>query len=121
MMRPMAGSDRTSFAQGFADLDQEVVVERLPVKGTFPAWLTGTLLRTGPAKFDVGRQTVNHWFDGLAMLHRFGFENGRVAYRNSFLRSQSFCEAEAKGALVRGEFATDPCRTLFQRVAAIFT
>ena len=26
-----------------------------------------------------------------------------------------------KGSLARGEFATDPCRTLFQRVAAVFS
>jgi beta,beta-carotene 9',10'-dioxygenase len=116
----MTGSDRMSYAIGFADLDNEVVVDRLPVKGNMPAWLTGTLLRTGPAKFDVGRQTVNHWFDGLAMLHRFGFAEGQVSYRNRFLQSNSYREAAAAGALVRGEFATDPCRTLFQRVAAIF-
>jgi len=116
----MTGSDRASYAIGFADLDHEVVVERLPVEGAMPAWLSGALLRTGPAKFDLARQTVNHWFDGLAMLHRFGFADGQVSYRNRFLQSNSYCEATAAGALVRGEFATDPCRTLFQRVAAIF-
>jgi len=117
----MTSSDRTSYAVGFADLDDEVVVDLLPVAGAFPQWLSGTLLRTGPAKFDVGRQTMNHWFDGLAMLHRFGFVEGRVSYRNRFLRSQSFCEAEATHAVQRREFATDPCRTLFQRVASIFS
>jgi carotenoid cleavage dioxygenase-like enzyme len=121
MVSSMASSDRTSYAVGFADLDQEVAIERLPVTGAFPQWLSGTLLRTGPAKFDVGRQTVNHWFDGLAMLHRFGFADGAVSYRNRFLRSQSFCEAEATHAIQRREFATDPCRTLFQRVASIFS
>lgn len=94
---------------------------RLPVGGTFPAWLQGTLLRTGPAKFDVGSTTVNHWFDGLAMLHRFSFAAGAVIYSNRFLRSDSYCEAAEKGSLARGEFATDPCRTLFQRVAAVFS
>ena len=116
----MAGSDRTSYALGFADLDQEVVVDRLPVTGKMPAWLSGALLRTGPAKFDLEHQTLNHWFDGLAMLHRFGFADGQVSYRNRFLQSNSYREARAAGALVRGEFATDPCRTLFQRVAAVF-
>jgi beta,beta-carotene 9',10'-dioxygenase len=116
----MSGSDRASYAIGFSDLDHEVVVDRLPVKGEMPAWLSGALLRTGPAKFDVRRQTVNHWFDGLAMLHRFGFADGRVSYRNRFLQSNSYREAEKAGALVRGEFATDPCRTLFERVSSIF-
>lgn len=117
----MSGSDRASYASGFVDLDSEVSVARLPVKGAFPAWLTGTLLRTGPCKFDVGRTTVNHWFDGLAMLHRFSFTDGGVSYANRFLHSDSYCEAVIKGALARGEFATDPCRTLFQRVAAVFS
>ena len=78
-------------------------------------------MRTGPAKFDVGSTTVNHWFDGMAMLHRFSFADGRVTYANRFLRSDSYCEAVVKGSLARGEFATDPCRTLFQRVAAVFS
>lgn len=116
----MAGSDRTSYALGFSDLDDEVAVESLPISGRFPKWLSGVLLRTGPAKYDLGRQTVNHWFDGLAMLHRFGFADGRVSYRNRFLRSDTYCESLERGQLARGGFATDPCRTLFERVAAIF-
>ena len=83
----MTGSDRASYAGGFADLDDEVGPTRLPLQGEFPAWLTGALLRTGPAKFDVGSTTVNHWFDGLAMLHRFDFADGAVTYANRFLRS----------------------------------
>ncbi len=116
----MTSSDRTSYAHGFVDLDDEVAVESLPVTGAFPQWLSGTLLRTGPAKYDIGATTVNHWFDGLAMLHRFGFDKGRVSYRNRFLRSDTYCESLEKGDLARGGFATDPCRTLFQRVAAVF-
>jgi beta,beta-carotene 9',10'-dioxygenase len=117
----MAGSDRISYAAGFADLDSEAGPLALKVRGTFPGWLSGSLLRTGPAKFDVGATTVNHWFDGLAMLHRFSFADGGVTYANRFLHSDSYCEAVVKGALARGEFATDPCRTLFQRVASVFS
>ena len=54
------------------------------------------------------------------MLHRFGFADGRVSYRNRFLRSNSYCEAVDEGRARARRFATDPCRTLFQRVAAIF-
>src|SRR5262245_52951603 len=117
----MAGSDRASYAVGFSDLDSEIGPVQLAVRGSFPVWLSGSLLRTGPAKFDVGATTVNHWFDGMAMLHKFAFRDGNVRYTNRFLNSDSYIEAEAKGALARGEFATDPCRTLFQRVAAIFS
>ena len=55
------------------------------------------------------------------MLHRFAFADGAVTYANRFLRSDSYCEAAVKGSLARGEFATDPCRTLFQRVASVFS
>jgi carotenoid cleavage dioxygenase-like enzyme len=44
-----------------------------------------------------------------------------VSYRNRFLRSETYYESEERGALARGGFATDPCRTLFQRVAAFFS
>src|SRR5690242_11781152 len=103
----MSGFNRASYASGFADLDREVGPLPLPVHGAFPDWLTGALLRTGPAKFDIGTTTLNHWFDGFAMLHRFAFAGGEVTYSNRFLRSDSYLEAEAQGALARGEFATD--------------
>lgn len=117
----MAGSDRASYATGFSDLDEEVGPIPLVVRGEFPAWLQGTLLRNGPAKFDIGSTTVNHWFDGLAMLHRFEFGGGNVTYTNRFLRSEAFTESVAEGQLALGGFATDPCRTLFQRVASVFS
>jgi carotenoid cleavage dioxygenase-like enzyme len=117
----MTGSDRVSYAAGFVDLDSEVEPLRLRLNGEFPAWLAGSLLRTGPAKFEAGSTKLNHWFDGQAMLHRFAFADGAVTYANRFLRGDSYCEAAAKGSLARGEFATDPCRTLFQRVAAVFS
>jgi beta,beta-carotene 9',10'-dioxygenase len=106
---------------GFTTLAPEVSVDSLPVRGRVPSWLGGTLVRTGPARFEVGADRYRHCFDGLAMLHAFGFAAGRVSYANRPLRSQAYSEAMAKGAISRGEFATDPCRTLFQRVASWFS
>src|SRR5262249_43454376 len=68
-------------------------VDVLPVRGAVPPWLTGTLVRVGPAKFEVGGRAYNHWFDGLAMLHRFAFAAGRVCYANRHLRSRAYLEA----------------------------
>jgi carotenoid cleavage dioxygenase-like enzyme len=92
----------------------------LPVAGRLPAWLTGSLIRTGPARFEVGPDTVRHWFDGHAMLHQFRFTDGRVTYAGRFLRSHAFTSASAAGHLTYREFATDPCLTLFQRVRTLF-
>ena len=64
------------FSLGFSTLDQEVVIEELPIRGALPTWLSGTLVRNGPAKFEVGKKKLRHWFDGLAMLHKFCFHQG---------------------------------------------
>lgn len=106
---------------GFTTLTSETSVDELPIRGTIPEWLTGTLIRTGPARFEVGNQSYNHWFDGLAMLHRYGFAAGHVSYANRYLRSRAYEETIAKGAISEREFATDPCRTLFQRVVSWFS
>jgi carotenoid cleavage dioxygenase-like enzyme len=68
----------------------------LSVRSELPPWLEGALLRTGPSKFEVGAESYNHWFDGLAMLHRFAFDQGRVSYSNRFLQSNAFRAAERK-------------------------
>ena len=45
---------------GFSTLDQEVCLQDVPVQGRLPAWLRGTLVRNGPAKFEVGPQGYRH-------------------------------------------------------------
>lgn len=107
--------------RGFDSLEHEVRLDRLEVTGALPGWLTGSLIRTGPALWDLPGQTVNHWFDGLAMLHRFSFSDGSVSYANRFLETRAYRGARERGRLSFGEFATDPCRSLFQRVTSVFS
>lgn len=106
---------------GFESLDRETRVDRLPIDGRLPDWLQGSLVRTGPAKWEVGSRTMNHWFDGYAMLHRFGISDGEVSYANRFLQTKAYRAAEEKGEIVYSEFATDPCRSLFARVFSMFS
>jgi len=113
---------------GFTTLEKEVALDELALTGELPSWLSGSLLRTGPAKFEVGGGTaagggghMRHWFDGLAMLHRFTIDRGRVSYGSRFLESRSYRAARDKGEIVYGEFATDPCRALFKRVQTLFS
>ena len=109
------------FQVGFTTLNQEIVCDALPVRGTLPSWLAGTLLRTGPAQFEVEQHPYRHWFDGLAMLHRFSFHDGTVSYANRFLHSKTYQENREEGKITYGEFATDPCRSLFKRLVTTFT
>ena len=108
-------------AKGFDSLESEVRVDSLPLTGELPEWLTGSLLRTGPAKWEVGSRPMSHWFDGFAMLHRFGIDGGSVSYASRFLEGKAYRAAKETGELTYSEFATDPCRSLFQRVAAMFS
>lgn len=109
------------FKLGFSTLNEEITLGNLLVKGNIPSWLSGTLIRNGPAKFEVGEQRFRHWFDGLAMLHKFSFNNGKVSYANKFLESRAYKHARDKGEIGFSEFATDPCRSIFKRVTSLFS
>jgi carotenoid cleavage dioxygenase-like enzyme len=109
-----------NFADGFKSQKQEFTIDSLPIEGQAPSWLKGSLIRTGPALFELEHDSYNHWFDGLAMLHKFSFQNGKVGYANRFLKSDSYCKAMENGKISIKEFATDPCRTLFQKVKSYF-
>jgi carotenoid cleavage dioxygenase-like enzyme len=90
---------------GFQSLDEEVTARTLPVDGEIPSWLSGTLIRNGPGLFDVGETRVSHWFDGLALLRKYEFDDGDVRYTNRFLRTESYDDAMRGTAT--GQFATD--------------
>jgi carotenoid cleavage dioxygenase-like enzyme len=104
----------------FTSLTREVADVALPVTGRLPAWLRGTLVRNGPARFEYPGQRLRHWFDGHAMLHRFAFADGGVRYANRALRTRAAQAAARTGRLAYREFATDPCTSLFRRVRAMF-
>jgi beta,beta-carotene 9',10'-dioxygenase len=105
---------------GFESLEEEVSVDRVEVSGELPAWLAGTLVRVTPAMLDVGGRPLRHWFDGLAMLNAFSFEDGTVGYGSRFLRTEAYRKARAGSFDVPG-FAQDPCRSLFKRVTSMFS
>jgi carotenoid cleavage dioxygenase-like enzyme len=108
------------YTTGFTSLDAEIDVPRLPISGALPGWLSGELVRNGPAKFESGGQSFRHWFDGQAMLHRFAFADGVVGYRNRFLDTPGSRSVRHKGRIDYGEFATDPCRSIFARLFTQF-
>lgn len=100
--------------------EREIGIDSLPVAGRLPDWLAGTLVRNGPGTFEVGAERYRHWFDGLAMLHKFSFGSGRVSYANRFLSTRSYRTAMETGRIAFSEFATDPCRSLFSRIQSVF-
>jgi len=112
-------SPSPDYELGLTTQSREIDVETLPVSGRIPAWLGGTLLRNGPARFEVGSERYRHWFDGLAMIHRFTIGNGAVSYANRFLRTPAYVEAERTGRIVSPEFATQPHLSPLGRLRAL--
>ena len=112
-------NDRTYF-EGFRDVPETEAV-RLPWIGTPPPWLQGTLFRNGPGRFDRGQQSVDHWFDGLALLHSANLDPSGVTYRSRFLRTRDYRQSAQTGRIDAPGFASDPCRDLFRKVASAFT
>ena len=105
---------------GFSKSEKELQIDNLKVQGKIPEWLQGTFIRNGPGTFEVGQERYRHWFDGLAMLHKFSFKNGNISYQNKFLETKAYTEAKETGRISYSEYATDPCRDLFGKVTAVF-
>lgn len=116
-----SASGPNAMQQALQSVDESPERVALPVQGSLPEWLTGMLLRNGPGRWDFDKQEVNHWFDGLAMLHSFDFADGGVNYCNRFVRSNAYCAVDETGEIGYSEFATDPCRTRFQRIQSLFS
>ncbi|SIR60100.1 carotenoid oxygenase family protein [Natronorubrum thiooxidans] len=95
----------TAYGPGFRSLTAEVHDHRPVVDGTIPEWLSGTLVRNGPGRFEAGDRRVTHWFDGLAMLRRYAFDDGQLRYSNRFLRTDAY--ADAVDGRLTGQFGTD--------------
>ncbi len=86
---------------GLESQREEVSDERLPVAGSFPSWLDGTLFVNGPGVFEVGDRRLNHWFDALAMLRGFRINGNTIRYTNRLVRSEDFRVASEEGRVRR--------------------
>ncbi len=103
-----------------AELEEECQDVPLQIIGSVPDWLSGTLVRNGPVDVHIGHKQNRHWFDGLAMLHAFTFQNQNVHYSNRFIRSEPYRTVFEKKSLAYQGFAQDPCRSLFGQLFTYF-
>ncbi|HZL00030.1 MAG TPA: carotenoid oxygenase family protein [Caulobacteraceae bacterium] len=86
------------------DFDLEVV-------GEIPAALAGAFYRNGPNPQFEPRGDY-HWFGGDGMIHAFFVEDGKVRYRNRWIRTPKWKVENAAGRSLFGTFGnpmtTDP-------------
>ncbi|MEO8112950.1 MAG: carotenoid oxygenase family protein [Phenylobacterium sp.] len=73
-------------AGNFAPIRSEDDFE-LTVVGEVPAGLRGALFRIGPNPQFEPRDANHHWFGGDGMVHGFYVADGKVRYRNRYVRT----------------------------------
>jgi beta,beta-carotene 9',10'-dioxygenase len=111
-LRPAAPTGATIYDSCVLDgpFEGEAIVE-----GDIPSWLSGRLLRTAPAVFELGGWRAAHWFDGLGMLYRLDVQPGRVAFRQSLMQTEALAHARA-GKMPVSTFAGKNERSFFRRL-----
>lgn len=83
------------FVRNFPPVDLEVDLVDVRVTGQLPRQLAGTLLRIGPNPlFPVEGA---HWFAGDGMVHAFHIADGRVRYRNRWVRTRRWLDQRETG------------------------
>lgn len=108
----MNGSQRISpyLSGNYAPVRDELD-EACAVTGEIPADLAGAFYRNGSnPQFDPGDDY--HWFAGDGMIHGFYVENGKVRYRNRYVRTPKWRAENTGGRRLFGTFGnpatTDP-------------
>lgn len=96
----------------FAPLSSEDDFADLQLEGALPAELKGTLYRNGPNPQFPPRDDNYHWFLGDGMLHAFFIADGKVSYRNRFIRTPKWDVEHEAGKALFGSWGnpatTDP-------------
>jgi carotenoid cleavage dioxygenase-like enzyme len=88
-------------SRGFAPIGMECDYGHLAIEGTIPRQLNGTFYRIGPNPQFPPRGTYNP-LNGDGMVHAFCVSDGRVAYRNRWVRTEQWRIEHAAGRALFG-------------------
>jgi carotenoid cleavage dioxygenase len=84
----------------------------LDVQGEIPQGLRGTLYRNGPNPQFEPRDANHHWFLGDGMIHAFHVADGKVTYKNRYVRTPKWDLENKAGRSLFGAWGnpmtTDP-------------
>ncbi|KAL4861999.1 hypothetical protein BDV12DRAFT_56264 [Aspergillus spectabilis] len=114
---------------GFEATAEHRTPVELPVVGSFPNQLAGTLYRVGPGTYKVKGSNfqLSHWFDGFSFVHKFELApqstgTCKVHYNSRGQVDALVEEARKSGTLKGITFGQkrDPCESIFRKVKSIF-
>ena len=106
-LKKLPGQPRLAALQGCAT---DSLSGTASITGRWPTEIKGTFYRNGPARFELGGERYQHWFDGDGMLHAWSIDAGQVRHAASFVRTQKYVEESAAGQFLYPAFATDIMR-----------
>ena len=99
-----------------------------PILGHLPDWFlaeTNQVIYNGPVGlWDHPNQTVNNWFDGMAVLTSFKIDGPQkiVSVTKKFLKSDAFQKAKDNGKIIVTEYgtpgATDPGKGMMSKLVS---
>ena len=76
------------------------------IEGEIPKDLTGTFFRNGPGRLRVGEEQFGHWFDGDGMICAFTFKDGKVHFKNRYVRTPKYLKETESGRIEFRGFGT---------------
>jgi carotenoid cleavage dioxygenase-like enzyme len=88
----------------FAPIASEDDFADLPVKGEIPKGLAGSYYRTGPNPQFAPRDDNYHWFAGDGMIHALTVADGKVSYKNRYVRTPKWELEHQAGKALFGTF-----------------
>ncbi|XGW14878.1 hypothetical protein V3C99_000842 [Haemonchus contortus] len=113
-----------SYKHLFENFENATTPQECQMIGSIPSWLHGTMVRNGPGMFKIGDTEYKHWFDGMAYIQRYHFEDGKMYYSSRYLESEDYKRNMKANRIICSSFGTvefpDPCKTLFQRLFSYF-
>jgi all-trans-8'-apo-beta-carotenal 15,15'-oxygenase len=102
--------------EGFSNCDMETFQW---LDGHAPIDITGTYYRNGYGRVQVGKSEVHHPFDGDGMIVGITFNQGRMFFRNRFVRTEGFVQDSQQNQFcnpgVFGTRASKVWRKIFSR------
>jgi all-trans-8'-apo-beta-carotenal 15,15'-oxygenase len=93
--------------RAFAQVPEERARYRLAAaQGEIPAFLRGTYLLNGPARFRRGDLAYRHWLDGDGMVAALRFDADGASLVHRYVRSTKWVDEEAAGRALYRTFGT---------------
>jgi len=97
--------DTNPFLSGnFGPIRSEDDFADLKIVGEIPKDLAGAFFRNGPNPQFAPRDNFHHWFAGDGMIHGFTVQDGKVRYRNRYVRTPKWTLENKAGHALYGTF-----------------